>query len=143
MTPKTNKEFFLAKAAGEYSGDLPNPITREEQYLAKIAQGGGSGDSYTKAETDALLAGKADVEDLTTQDASGDVYIGEDLLIKTLTQEQYEALDPPSDNVFYFIPETTPQVSQSVSPSIQTVAQPIVEPTEEQGDEEPQDGDMR
>ena len=58
MNPKTNKEFFLAKAAGEYSGDLPEPITREEHYLKEIAESGCSCDAYTKAETDALLGNK-------------------------------------------------------------------------------------
>lgn len=47
MTPETRKEKYLAKASGDYSGELPEPVTREEKYLFKIAEsgGGGGGDS--------------------------------------------------------------------------------------------------
>lgn len=59
--PITRKEKYLAKAAGMEVIDLPEePLTREEKYLAVIAEGGG-GDSYTKEETNALLAVKADL----------------------------------------------------------------------------------
>lgn len=63
LTPVTRKEKFLAKASGDYSGDLPEAITREEKYLKKIAENGsgGSVDAYTKSETDTLLSGKADL----------------------------------------------------------------------------------
>jgi hypothetical protein len=45
MEPITNKEFFLAAAAGD-SVKLPTPLTREEMYLKRIAErGGGSGGS--------------------------------------------------------------------------------------------------
>lgn len=57
--PNTRKETFLASAAG-MEVETPTPITREEMYLDAIGKGGGSGDAYTKAETDALLADKAD-----------------------------------------------------------------------------------
>lgn len=52
--------MFLAAAAGE-SVEKPEPITREEMFLNAIGGGGGSGDAYTKAETDQLLGGKADL----------------------------------------------------------------------------------
>jgi hypothetical protein len=55
-TPETRHEIFLAAAAGE-SVEKPEPITREEMFLNAI---GGTGDAYTKAETDALLAYKSD-----------------------------------------------------------------------------------
>lgn len=43
MDPITRKEMFLAAAAGD-GNDIPEPITREEKYLKKIAEsGGGSG----------------------------------------------------------------------------------------------------
>lgn len=47
MTPETRQEKYLAKASGDYSGELPEPVTREEKYLFKIAEsgGGGGGDS--------------------------------------------------------------------------------------------------
>lgn len=61
-TPETRHEMFLAAAAGE-SVEKPEPITREEMFLNAIGGGGGSGDAYTKAQTDTLLAGKADLTD--------------------------------------------------------------------------------
>ena len=63
LTPQTRREQFFAKAAGE-AATVPTPVTREEMYLNAIAEGAGS-DSYTKAETDALLGGKADLVDGT------------------------------------------------------------------------------
>lgn len=58
-TPETRREMFLAAAAGE-SVEKPEPITREEMFLNAI---GGTGDAYTKEETDELLDGKADLVD--------------------------------------------------------------------------------
>ena len=58
--PITRDEKYLAKAAGAYDKELPEPITRVEKYLNAIADGAG-GDSYTKAETNALLLAKADL----------------------------------------------------------------------------------
>ena len=57
--PNTRKEKFLASAAG-MAVETPTPIIREEMYLDAIAKGsgGGTGDSYTKAETDELLSKK-------------------------------------------------------------------------------------
>ena len=60
-TPETRHETFLAAAAG-VEVEKPTPITREEMFLDAIA-GGGTVDAYTKAETDALLADKADIVD--------------------------------------------------------------------------------
>lgn len=57
-TPETRKEKFLASAAG-IAVEKPEPITREEMYLNEIGNGGD--DAYTKAETDELLDGKADL----------------------------------------------------------------------------------
>lgn len=62
--PITREEKYLAKAAGAYDEELPDPETRVEKYLNAIAEGAG-GDSYTKAETDALLEDKADLVDGT------------------------------------------------------------------------------
>lgn len=73
--PNTRREAFLASAAG-MTVETPTPITREEIYLDAIAKGGGGpGDAYTKAETDALLADKADLSIFTP-----------------MTQEQYDAI---------------------------------------------------
>ena len=58
--PITRDEKYLAAAAG-MEVETPEPITRVEKYLSAIAEGAG-GDSYTKAETDALLEDKADLD---------------------------------------------------------------------------------
>lgn len=63
--PITREEKYLAKAADAYDEELPDPETRVEKYLNAIAEGSGGGDSYTKAETDALLGAKADIVDGT------------------------------------------------------------------------------
>ena len=42
MEPITRDEMYLAAAVGEYSGELPEPKTRLEYYLKKIAENGGS-----------------------------------------------------------------------------------------------------
>lgn len=38
MEPITRSEIYMAAAAGEYSGELPEPVTRLEYYLKKIAE---------------------------------------------------------------------------------------------------------
>ena len=48
--PRTNDELFLAAISGDYSGLLPKPLTRAQEYLAKIYEngvGGGSGGEST------------------------------------------------------------------------------------------------
>lgn len=42
MNPITRQEMFLAAASGE-GNEIPEPITREEMYLKKIAENGGGG----------------------------------------------------------------------------------------------------
>lgn len=63
-SPVTYSQKFYAKAAG-MDVDLPEAITPEQKYLQAIAEGGGVSpdDAYTKAETDQLLDGKADLVD--------------------------------------------------------------------------------
>lgn len=41
--PITRREMFLSAAAGEDTA-IPEPVTREEQYLKEIAENGGSGE---------------------------------------------------------------------------------------------------
>ena len=36
MEPITREELFLAAAGGAFDGDLPTPVTRQEQYLYQI-----------------------------------------------------------------------------------------------------------
>lgn len=38
MEPITRDEIFMAATAGEYSGEIPEPVTRLEYYLKKIAE---------------------------------------------------------------------------------------------------------
>lgn len=53
MTPETRKEKYLAKMAGDNTINVPEPITREEQYLYQISQnpGGGGGGGTTSGIT--------------------------------------------------------------------------------------------
>ena len=39
MEPITLDEIFMAAAAGEYDGELPEPVTRFQYYMKKIAEG--------------------------------------------------------------------------------------------------------
>lgn len=100
MEPITRGEIFMATAAGEYSGELPEPITRQEQYLKKIIEeidGGGSvspeqidaaiedyinthdADIVTEAELSNALAGKQAVltagENIAIVDNNGNLTI--------------------------------------------------------------------
>lgn len=84
----TSEEKFLYALATGDTSEMPEAITREEKYLKAIAEnsGGGGGDAYTKAETDALLNNKQNVltvgtnlddepiEDSTNPITSGGVY---------------------------------------------------------------------
>ena len=36
MDPMTRNEIFMAAAAGEFSGGVPQPVTRSEHYWEKI-----------------------------------------------------------------------------------------------------------
>ena len=82
MKPMTRSEIFMAAAAGEYDGDLPIPVTREDQYwqkvIRKIEDGNATpeeidaaieaylnshdADIVTEAELSDALAGKVDKE---------------------------------------------------------------------------------
>jgi hypothetical protein len=67
--PITRDEKYLAKAAG-VDVDIPTPITREEKYLNAIAEGGGGGGGFTptEAQLTAMNSGitSTDVEQITT-----------------------------------------------------------------------------
>ncbi len=82
MKPMTRSEIFMAAAAGEYDGDLPIPVTREDQYWQKVVRKIEDGnatpeeidaaieaylnshdaDIVTEAELSDALAGKVDKE---------------------------------------------------------------------------------
>ena len=48
--PRTNDELFLAAISGDYSGPLPKPLTRAQEYLAKIYKNGMSGSGGSGAD---------------------------------------------------------------------------------------------
>jgi hypothetical protein len=54
--PITRDEKYLAKAAG-VEVDIPTPITREEKYLNAIAEGGGGGFTPTEQQLAAMNSG--------------------------------------------------------------------------------------
>lgn len=54
--PITRDEKYLAKAAG-VEVDIPTPITREEKYLNAIAEGGGGGFTPTETQLEAMNSG--------------------------------------------------------------------------------------
>lgn len=55
MEPITRNEMFMAAAAGEYDGELPTPITRQEQYLKKIIEEIDGGGSVSPEQIDAAI----------------------------------------------------------------------------------------
>ena len=55
MDPMTRNEIFMAAAAGEFSGELPEPVTRPEFYWQKIAQKIDSGSSVSPEQIDAAI----------------------------------------------------------------------------------------
>lgn len=77
--PILREEKYLAKAAGMAVPDLPEePLTRIEEYLAAIAEGGGgSGFTPTQAQLDAMNSGITEqrVTQLEGIDDTGDDYI--------------------------------------------------------------------
>lgn len=57
--PRTNDELFLAAISGDYSGELPAPTTKMQEYLAKICKngtGGGGGESTDLTEVEASIS---------------------------------------------------------------------------------------
>ena len=55
MDPFTRGEIYMAAAAGEYSGELPEPVTRPEFYWQKIAQRINAGSSVSPEDIDAAI----------------------------------------------------------------------------------------
>ena len=55
MEPITREEMYLASAAGEYSGELPEPKTRLEYYLKKIKEAVENGSSVAPDDIDAAI----------------------------------------------------------------------------------------
>lgn len=90
--PITRDEKYLAKAAG-VEVDIPTPITREEKYLNAIAEGGG-GSGFTPTETQlaAMNSGitATDVEQITTNKTNiSSLSNGENITINSYNTEKY------------------------------------------------------
>ena len=56
LTPTTRAEMYLAAIAGEYSGELPEPVTRLELYWQKIAQRIDAGSSVSPESINTAIA---------------------------------------------------------------------------------------
>lgn len=71
--PITRQEQFLAAAAGGSADNLPDPITREELYLKAIADnaGGGGGSSSLAGLTDVDLTNPTDGQTLVYDATAG------------------------------------------------------------------------
>ena len=54
MEPITRSEIYMAAAAGEYDGELPEPVTRSDEYWVKII-GGIENEKLTPEEIDAAI----------------------------------------------------------------------------------------
>lgn len=65
--PKSRKESYLAKAAGMEVSVPEAPESREEQYLAAIAEGGGGGTTYTAGEGITIADDTISVDTTTIQ----------------------------------------------------------------------------
>ena len=59
MEPITRSEIYMAAAAGEYSGELPEPVTRLEYYLKKIKEAVENGSSVAPEDIDAAIEASA------------------------------------------------------------------------------------
>ena len=55
MEPITRREIYMAAAAGEYDGELPEPVTRLEYYLKKIKEAVENGSSVAPEDIDAAI----------------------------------------------------------------------------------------
>lgn len=55
MEPITRIETYMAAAAGEYDGALPEPVTREDQYWQKVIQKIDTGSSVSPEQIDAAI----------------------------------------------------------------------------------------
>lgn len=55
MEPIARSEIYMAAAAGEYDGELPEPVTRSERYWKKIAQRIDEGSSVSPESIDAAI----------------------------------------------------------------------------------------
>ena len=57
MEPITRPEFYLATLTGEYTGELPEPVTRQDRYLYRLCtqEGGSGGSGVTEEQVSAAI----------------------------------------------------------------------------------------
>ena len=99
--PISREEYFLAAAAGMDVGQLPEPITRREQYLARIAAGGGG--SGTGGETAGTAVAAVSRHNVSS-DAHGDLRLelrGLSLRLNAFLDADDQTLDELSEIVSY------------------------------------------
>lgn len=93
MEPITRGEKFLAAAAGEYSGKLPEPVTRSEYYLKKIKEAVVNGSSVAPEDIDAAIEAylnSHDADIVTEQELSDALagYYDKDAVDTVLNEKQ-------------------------------------------------------
>lgn len=93
MKPITRDEMYLAAAAGEYSGELPEPVTRLEYYLKKIKEAVENGSSVAPEDIDAAIEAylnSHDADIVTEQELSDALagYYGKDAVDTALNEKQ-------------------------------------------------------
>ena len=78
MEPITRSEIYMAAAAGEYSGELPEPVTRLEYYLKKIKEAVENGSSVAPEDIDAAIEAYLDSHDadIVTEQELSDALAG-------------------------------------------------------------------
>lgn len=103
MDPITRGEMFLAAAAGEYDGELPAPITRQEQYLKKIINQIDGGGSVSPEQIDAAIESYLNSHDadIVTEQELSDAISAFDLGMREerseIINELYSAIDTKQD----------------------------------------------
>lgn len=91
--PESRKEQYLAKAAGMDTEIPAKPMSREEQYLNAIAEGGGGGGGYVLPIASASTLGGIKVGENLSIDINGVLSAlasGGDIPVRTLTEDDLE-----------------------------------------------------
>ena len=95
MEPMTRSELFMATAAGEYSGELPEPVTRSEFYWQKIAQRIDEGSSVSPEAIDAAIEDYLNTHDadMVTEAELSDALLGKAAASHTHAQSEVTGLE--------------------------------------------------
>ena len=95
MEPMTRSELFMAAAAGEYVGELPEPVTRPEFYWQKIAQRIDAGSSVSPESIDAAIEDYINTHDadIVTEAELSDALSGKANASHTHTQSEVTGLE--------------------------------------------------